>query len=52
MEKMGGIVCDCCRKFVPYNEEYITVKGKKRQLQYCSEECKNKHHPMAQSGEK
>ena len=43
MRKLGGIVCDnpSCRKVC---QTYITVKGKKRLLHYCSEQCKTKHY--------
>lgn len=46
MQKLAGIVCDGCRKFVPYCNEYVTIKGKKRELHYCSEECRNIYHAL------
>ena len=44
MKKIHGIVCDGCRKFIGYAENHVTVKGKKRELEYCSEECRDKYH--------
>ena len=44
MEKLQGIVCDGCRNFRSYTEEYITVKVKERKLHYCCEVCKDKYH--------
>ena len=43
MKKLYHIICDnpACLKICDYP---IFVKGKKRILHYCSEECKNKHH--------
>ena len=35
MKKLGGIVCDKCRRF--RTDDYITFKGKKRELQYCKQ---------------
>ena len=35
MKKLGGIVCDKCRRF--RTDGYITFKGKKRELQYCKQ---------------
>lgn len=36
-----NILCDSCRTIIT-NTEYITVKGKKRELHYCNEDCKKK----------
>jgi hypothetical protein len=43
-KKLYNYVCDnpaCCKCI--NKESIIFVKGKKRILHYCSEECKNEH---------
>lgn len=39
MKKINCIICDQCRTVC---SNPITIKGKKRELHYCSEECKKK----------
>lgn len=39
----GGIICDRCRTMI--DGEPIKVKGKRRVLDICSEECKEKLTP-------
>ena len=40
---MGGTVCDGCGTLIP-SKEVVKVHGKKRELHYCNEDCKAKHH--------
>jgi len=39
MKKLNCIICDYCRKIC---NNPIIVKGKRKELHYCSEECKTK----------
>jgi len=53
MRKIFGYVCDYCSVFRTYGEEkfnpYIKVIGKKRELHYCSKDCKVKHNGKRQN---
>lgn len=42
MQKLHCKICDRCNKVLD-ESTMITVKGKKRDLHYCSEECRDKH---------
>lgn len=49
--KLGGYICDNCRKIISYSYDPIKIiykqKGKKGQLlTFCSAECENKIKPL------
>jgi len=41
MKKLGGCICDNCRRIIQPSK-IITKRGKKRQLHFCSNFCLNK----------
>lgn len=34
--KLGGIVCDRCKVFMPHPAKIVLIKGKTKDLHYCT----------------